>query len=317
MALLGARFPLIVKLIDAGDWLSLQVHPDDALARELYGPRRRRQDRGVARDRRRSGRTARDRTRRRTSPRTALREAIAAGTASHQHCHRRPAVPGETLLIRAGTLHAIGAGAFVYEIEQPSDLTFRISDWGRPTGRTLHVAEALRALRPALHAEPAGSGFRLDGGALEVPEFRLELPDLAAPVHRQPGWSLVRGRHGDPGHAPGHRRRLVGDARPVRDAGGPGSRRCLRDHGPRRRHRLRRQPSLRVARRSLEAARGAARARAEVPASTRSRQPGGAAPRGSRPGRAPRGRSPRRDRRRRRGGCPPEGPAGRPPRGRS
>ncbi len=38
MALLGARFPLIVKLIDAGDWLSLQVHPDDALARELYGP---------------------------------------------------------------------------------------------------------------------------------------------------------------------------------------------------------------------------------------------------------------------------------------
>ena len=40
-----------------------------------------------------------------------LRAAIAAGTASHRHCHRQPAVPGETLLIRAGTLHAIGAGA--------------------------------------------------------------------------------------------------------------------------------------------------------------------------------------------------------------
>ena len=38
MALLGPRFPLIAKLIDAGDWLSLQVHPDDALARDLYGP---------------------------------------------------------------------------------------------------------------------------------------------------------------------------------------------------------------------------------------------------------------------------------------
>ena len=38
MALLGPRFPLLAKLIDAGDWLSLQVHPDDALARDLYGP---------------------------------------------------------------------------------------------------------------------------------------------------------------------------------------------------------------------------------------------------------------------------------------
>jgi len=186
MALLGPRFPLLAKLIDASDWLSLQVHPDDALALDLYGP-------GAV------GKTEAwlvidaDPTGQLVTgpaddvPEEALRDAIAAGTASHRHCHRRPAIPGETLLIRAGTLHAIGPGTFVYEIEQPSDLTFRISDWGRPTGRTLHVAEALRALRPALHAEPAGSGFRLDGGSLEVPEFRLELPDLTSPVHRHPG----------------------------------------------------------------------------------------------------------------------------------
>jgi mannose-6-phosphate isomerase len=186
MALLGARFPLLVKLIDAGDWLSLQVHPDDALARDLYGPDAvGKTEAWLVIDADPAGQLV-------TGPaddvaEEALREAIAAGTASHRHCHRRPAVPGETLLIRAGTMHAIGAGAFVYEIEQPSDLTFRISDWGRPTGRTLHVAEALRALRPQLHAQPAGSGFRLDGGALEVPEFRLELPDLATPVDRRPG----------------------------------------------------------------------------------------------------------------------------------
>lgn len=186
MALLGPRFPLIVKLIDAGDWLSLQVHPDDALARELYGPAALGKiEAWLVIDADPVGELV-------TGPAdgleaAALREAIAAGTASHQHCHRRRAVAGDTLLIRAGTLHAIGAGAFVYEIEQPSDLTFRISDWGRATGRTLHVAEALRALRPALRAEPAGSGFRLDGGALEVPEFRLELPDLATPVDRRPG----------------------------------------------------------------------------------------------------------------------------------
>jgi mannose-6-phosphate isomerase len=186
MALLGPRFPLLAKLIDAGDWLSLQVHPDDALARDLYGPAA-------------IGKTeawlvvdADPAAQLVTAPAAdideeTLRAAIAAGTASHRHCHRQPAVPGETLLIRAGTLHAIGAGAFVYELEQPSDLTFRISDWGRPTGRTLHVAEALRAIRPALHAESAGSGFRLDGGSLEVPEFRLELPDLATPSERHPG----------------------------------------------------------------------------------------------------------------------------------
>jgi hypothetical protein len=91
-------------------------------------------------------------------------------------------------MLHTGTLHAIGAGTFVHEIEQPSDLTFRISDWGCPTGRQLHRAEALRAVDPSRHAVPAGSGFRLDGGALEVPQFRLELPDVTAgAVRRDPG----------------------------------------------------------------------------------------------------------------------------------
>ena len=186
MALLGARFPLLVKLIDAGDWLSLQVHPDDALARDLYGPDALgKTEAWLVLDADPAGQLV-------TGPaddvaQEVLFEAIASGTASHRHCRRRPAVPGETLLIRAGTLHAIGAGTFVYEIEQPSDLTFRISDWGRPTGRTLHVAEALRAIRPQLDAQPVGARFRLDGGALEVPQFRLELPDLASPVDRHPG----------------------------------------------------------------------------------------------------------------------------------
>lgn len=185
MALLGPRFPLLAKLIDAGDWLSLQVHPEDALARELYGPD------AVGKTEAWLVIDAAPGAELVTGPADgvdadALRAAIAAGSASLAHCDRRPAVPGETLLIRAGTLHAIGAGAFVYELEQPSDLTFRVSDWGRPTGRTLHVAEALRAVDPALNAVPAGTGFRLTGGALEVPELRLELPDLASPVDRTP-----------------------------------------------------------------------------------------------------------------------------------
>lgn len=187
IALLGARFPLLAKLIDAADWLSLQVHPDDTLARELYGPE------AVGKAEAWLVLEAEDGAELVTGPADGLADgalvaSIEAGTTSHEHCRRNPAIPGQTLMLRTGTLHAIGAGTFVYEIEQPSDLTFRISDWGRPTGRQLHRAEALRAVDPARHAVPAGTGFHLDGGVLEVPEFRLELPDVtAAPVRREPG----------------------------------------------------------------------------------------------------------------------------------
>jgi mannose-6-phosphate isomerase len=186
MALLGARFPLLAKLIDAADWLSLQVHPDDALARELYG------EDALGKAEAWLVLEADPGAELVTGPADdladgALLASIEAGTTSHEHCHRDPAVAGQTLMLRTGTLHAIGAGTFVYEIEQPSDLTFRISDWGRPTGRQLHRAEALRAVDPGRHAVPAGDGFRLTGGALEVPEFRLELPDVTdGPVRREP-----------------------------------------------------------------------------------------------------------------------------------
>lgn len=192
MALLGPRFPLIVKLIDAADWLSLQVHPDDTLAAELYGPGALgKAEAWLVLDADPAARLV-------TGPRAglgdaALRARIAGGTLGLEHCEERAAVPGESLLLAAGTLHAIGAGALVYEIEQPSDLTFRISDWGRPAvpGRTLHRTESLRAVRPDAHAVPAGSGWHLNGGALAVREFQLEIEHMPGPVTRRPaGHSL-------------------------------------------------------------------------------------------------------------------------------
>jgi mannose-6-phosphate isomerase len=189
---LGARFPLLVKLIDAADWLSLQVHPSDELARRLYGPDAvGKAEAWVVLD-------ADPGTLLVTGPRhdlapDAVMAAIRAGTMGRAETETRDATPGDVLDLRTGTIHAIGAGAFVYEIEQPSDLTFRISDWGRPAtpGRRLHIEEALAAVDTAFQAVPAGVGWRLDGGALDAGHFRLEIVATEDPGERRPGGRTV------------------------------------------------------------------------------------------------------------------------------
>lgn len=61
------------------------------------------------------------------------------------------AVSGQTVIIPAGTVHALGAGVMVYEIQQPSDVTFRLDDWGRVDAqgnpREMHLAEGEEASR--------------------------------------------------------------------------------------------------------------------------------------------------------------------------
>ena len=184
---LGARFPLLVKLIDAADWLSLQVHPSDAVARLLYGPD------AVGKAEAWVVLGANPGTRLVTGPRLDLAPegvlaAIRAGTMGHAECETHAAVPGDVLNLRAGTIHAIGAGTFVYEIEQPSDLTFRISDWGRPAtpDRHLHLDEALAAVDVGFQAVPAGTGWRLAGGRLDAGHFSLEIIDAEDPGDRAP-----------------------------------------------------------------------------------------------------------------------------------
>jgi mannose-6-phosphate isomerase len=64
------------------------------------------------------------------------------------------AKPGETYLLPAGTVHALGAGVLVYEIQQPSDVTYRLDDWGRVDAhgrpREMHREQGLAVLRPEL-----------------------------------------------------------------------------------------------------------------------------------------------------------------------
>ncbi len=176
LALLGLRFPLLIKVIDAAEWLSLQVHPSDAIAAELHGsPSVGKTEAWVVLEADTDTQLITGPSRDLAEP--DLREAIASCTLDRTGCEVREAVRGDAYLLPAGTIHAVGAGLLVYEIEQPSDLTYRISDWGRPPtpGRRLHAAEALRAVDPASHAIPSGSGFALTGGSITVPCFRLEV----------------------------------------------------------------------------------------------------------------------------------------------
>lgn len=147
--LYGASIPLLIKLIDAAEWLSIQVHPDDRTAQRLEGPGHAGKTEAwyvLAAD---EGTEIIAGTRGDASA-SNLAHAIATGTIMDQVA-RLAVSPGQTVFIPAGTLHALGPGIFVYEVQQHSDLTYRVYDWGRPAsaGRELHLRQAMVSVDPA------------------------------------------------------------------------------------------------------------------------------------------------------------------------
>ncbi len=142
------RFPLLLKLLDAGEELSIQVHPDDADAARLGEP-----DVG----------------------KTEMWYVIEGRPGSMLYCGLPPEVdaarfesarrmrqladlltriearPDTAVFVPAGTVHAIGGGCLLAEIQQNSDLTYRIDDWGRTlpdgTPRELHLDKAMQVIR--------------------------------------------------------------------------------------------------------------------------------------------------------------------------
>jgi mannose-6-phosphate isomerase len=141
------RFPLIFKYLDCQRDLSVQVHPNDAAAARLDPPDLGKTEAWIilAADpgsRIYAGlRTGCDRP--------ALQRALAAG-AVESCLHSFEAQPGQCVFIPAGTVHALGAGLVVAEIQQASDTTYRLHDWGRvgPDGkpRQLHIDESLASI---------------------------------------------------------------------------------------------------------------------------------------------------------------------------
>ncbi len=143
---LQGRFPLLLKFLDANRSLSVQVHPDDHLGAKLDPPDLGKTEAwyvmhadpgakiyaGL-----KPGVTSDD-----------LRSAISNGTTEHL-LHSFEPMPGDCVFIRAGTLHAIGQGLLIAEIQQASDTTYRIFDWNRVdrdgNPRPLHIEESLTA----------------------------------------------------------------------------------------------------------------------------------------------------------------------------
>lgn len=167
---LAAVVPL-VKLLDIAGTLSLQVHPDDATARALHGRDAvGKHECWVVLEAPASASVALG-----MMPGASVEDLFSADEHRIAAALRmRPVAPGSVLDIPPGTVHAPAGGLLLYEVQQRSDLTYRIWDWGRP--RPLHLEASRRAIHasndPRLTSLPDGPGrsrisdpaapFRLD-----------------------------------------------------------------------------------------------------------------------------------------------------------
>jgi len=179
----GTRFPLLIKLLDCKDWLSVQVHPNDEQARRLVGPNEFGKTEAWYFLETEPGARILAGVRAGTS-RDELVAALRGGTI-RDVAETIAVHGGEALLIPAGTLHALGPGLLLYEIQQASDTTYRAYDWDRPAtaGRKLHIEESVEVTTtdPACDlARPRISTPTGAARAVESAYFELDLVRVSA-----------------------------------------------------------------------------------------------------------------------------------------
>src|SRR5262245_12912528 len=142
-----SRFPLIFKYLDCHRDLSVQVHPDDAAAAQLDPPDLGKTEAWLILDAEPGSRIYAGL--KIGFDRFALEREVCKGR-TELCLHWVEPMRGQCLLIRAGTVHAIGAGVLVAELQQASDTTYRLFDWNRVgtdgKARELHVEQALDAI---------------------------------------------------------------------------------------------------------------------------------------------------------------------------
>ncbi len=182
------QFPLLVKFLDAHQVLSVQVHPDDDLGRRLVDDNGKTEAWVILH----------------AEPGSVIYAGLKAGVTRDQFAqamqagavepllHQFPARAGDCIFVKAGTVHAIGAGVVLAEVQQMSDATFRVHDWGRAGAdgkpRALHPDESLASIdfetgpvdpvRPESLATPGGLLERL----AFCPQFVLERLRLSTPA---------------------------------------------------------------------------------------------------------------------------------------
>jgi mannose-6-phosphate isomerase len=141
----GQRFPLLIKILDAMERMSLQVHPPSHLANELRGEPK--TEMWYMLD---------------AAPHAAVMAGLKKGVKKETFdsalktlkleplIHRLPVKKGDSIFIPSGRIHAIDAGCLILEIQQNSDTTYRVYDWGRlgldGKPRDLHVDQSLKSI---------------------------------------------------------------------------------------------------------------------------------------------------------------------------
>ena len=162
-----ADLPVLVKLIDTREVLSVQVHPGDEAARGRGHPHGK-AEAWVVLDALPGARVAWGL--RRELSRAELRERALSGAIEADLAWFEPR-PGDVIEVPPGTIHAIGPGLLLYEVQEPIDLTWRLYDWGR--GRELHLEEACEVARLEVVSDPCRPMGERDGVLLQRVEFRL------------------------------------------------------------------------------------------------------------------------------------------------
>ena len=182
-ASLGGRFPLLFKLLDAEERLSVQVHPPAAIAPALQGEPKTEMwyvvwaaseadiFAGL-----RPGTT-----------RAEFAHALSEGNVANL-LHRLPTHAGDCIFIPSGRVHAIGAGNVIVEVQQNSDTTYRVFDWNR-TGldgkpRELHIDESMRSIDfkdEAPQFQPSAGDPLVGCEYFKIERWELDAPRDAAP----------------------------------------------------------------------------------------------------------------------------------------
>jgi mannose-6-phosphate isomerase len=180
------RFPLLLKYLDAQSRLSVQVHPDDEFARRMASGDPGKSEAWVVVDAKPGSVLWAGLAQ--SVDRATLREAVEQGNID-RYLHRCEARLGDCFFLPAGTVHALGEGLLVAEIQSPSDTTFRLYDWGRVDAegrpRPLHIEQALAALRlpqgPVTPQQPNPIGPDGRHRLVECEKFVLDRWILSSP----------------------------------------------------------------------------------------------------------------------------------------